>query len=265
MDEQYVDRNTYRGGQVPQRRQCVSLTGVLVPVGIHRAFRNRFYMAVATALNVNDNIIPIMPEIHASRLFPEHSDEVKLQFLKELVAICADLKFRIYRVGYFETSQITEMCKDRKGILSLCFSGLLHCLEGELARNEIWPVMESDNSAQQDCVFAGTIQNIDYLTTVIGSAIMSVNNDNLGELHYSTKRSAYGTIADCVSYLLDASFLQSLGLIRSPFKAKVAEIAFGLKSTIAFDEIIELKIERPPQGYVGKGPLRYAYPITPTD
>ena len=80
MDEQYSDHRTYHGGQVPQRRECVSLTGVLIPTGIHGAFRRRFYKAVAAALDIKNYTIPALPEIHASKLFPEHSDEVKFQF-----------------------------------------------------------------------------------------------------------------------------------------------------------------------------------------
>ena len=80
--------------------------------------------------------------------------------------------------------------------------------------------METDNLREQDRLFAGAIQNIDYLSIVIGNAIMSIKNENLGELHYSTKRSAYGTIADCVSYLLDAKFLRSLGPTTSTVQRK---------------------------------------------
>ena len=59
----------------------------------------------------------------------------KLSFsFKEIVTVCANLEFRVFRVGYFETPQIIAMCKDRKGILSLCFSGLLHCLKVSLPK-----------------------------------------------------------------------------------------------------------------------------------
>ncbi|MEM1045414.1 MAG: hypothetical protein AAGL24_04655 [Pseudomonadota bacterium] len=265
MDEQYVDPKSYRDGPACQRRRCISLTGVLIPANIHGIFRSRFYGAVATALDIDDNIIPKIPEIHAVELFPDQNDEAKFQFLEDLVALCVELNFQIYRVVYYETPKLLRSFQDRKEILGLCFSGLLHCLENELARNEVWPVMESDNSPKQDKLFAGHIQCIDYLSFLIGNESMSIDNGNLGELHYSTKRSAYGAVTDCISYLLDAKFLRSLDITASTFKQKLAEIAMKLEPLIMFDEIIEMKFEKPPPGYVSQGPYRYVFPITPTD
>lgn len=266
MDEQYINPDTYRDGQTSRRKKCVSLTGVLIPTDIHGTFRSRFYKAVAKALGVTNKIIPAMPEIHASNLFPDHSNDVKYQFLEEIVKICADLNFRVFRVAYHETPQLIDMYKNSKRILGLCFTSLLFCLEEELAQNEIWPVMETDNSPSQDRIFGGLIQDIDYMSTVVGTKSISIDNGNLGELHYSTKRSAYGTVTDCISYLLDArSFVQSGGSIASPFKQKLAEIAANLEPLIAFNEIIEMKFENPPHGYIASGPLRYAVPITPAD
>lgn len=265
MDEQYIDPKTYRNAHAPQRRPCVSLTGVLIPTDIHAGFRKRFYQAVTTALDIRDNVIPAMPEIHASDLFPGLRDEVKFNFLEEVVTICTEMNFRIFRVGYFETPQLISMLKDRRGILSVCFFGLLSCLKDELSRNEIWPVMETDNSPEQDRTFAGQIQSIDYLTSITGGKSMSIDNGNLGELLYSTKRSAYGTVTDCISYLLDARFLQSLGPIASPFKQKLAAIALKLEPLIVFNEIIEMKFESPPLGYISNGPIRYVVRVEPKD
>lgn len=266
MDEQYIDPNTHRNGETSRRKKCVSLTGVLIPTDIHRTFRSRYYEAVGKALG-DSNDFPELPVIHASKLFPDHSDDVKYQFLEEVVQICADLNFRVFRVGYYVTPQLVSVlkCNKPQKILNICFSSLLFCLEEELAKNEIWPVMETDNSSHQDRVFAGLIQTTDYISAVIGTGSLSINNENLGELHYSTKRSAYGTVTDCISYLLDArSSVESLGAIASPFKQKLAEIAAKLEPLTAFNEIIEMNFEIPPHGYIAKGPFRYAFPIAPS-
>lgn len=266
MDEQYIDPNTHRNGETSRRKKCVSLTGVLIPTDIHRTFRSRYYQAVGRALG-GSNDFPELPVIHASRLFPDHTDDVKYQFLEEIVQICADLEFRVFRVGYYVTPQLISVLNigNPQKILSLCFSSLLFCLEEELAKNEIWPVMETDNSSHQDRIFAGLIQTTDYISAVIGPGPLSIDNGNLGELHYSTKRSAYGTVTDCISYLLDAgSSVEALATFTSPFKQRLAEIAANLGPLTAFNEIIEMNFEPPPHGYVAKGPLRYGVPIAPS-
>ncbi|TAZ83587.1 hypothetical protein ELH72_10220 [Rhizobium ruizarguesonis] len=263
MDEQYIDPDTHRNGERSGRKKFVSLTGLLIPTDVHKTFRSRYYKAVGKALDVL-NGFPELPVIHASKLFPDHSDDVKYQFLEEVVQICADLDFRVIRVGYYATPQLISVFNfnNPQKILNLCFSSMLHCIEDELTQNEIWPVMETDNSSHQDRIFAGLIQATDYISAVIGTGPLSINNENLGELHYSTKRSAYGTVTDCISYLLDAgSSVASLGAIASPFKQKLAEIAANLVPLTAFNEIIEMKFEIPPRGYIAKGPLRYAFPI----
>ena len=86
MDEQYIDANTHRNGETSRRKKCVSLTGVLIPTDIHKTFRSRYYKAVGKALGVS-NGFPELPVIHASKLFPGHSDDVKYQFLEEVVQI----------------------------------------------------------------------------------------------------------------------------------------------------------------------------------
>ncbi|WP_141502420.1 hypothetical protein [Rhizobium sp. J15] len=264
MDEQYVEPQTDRSKGTKQRKRCLSLTGVLIPTNVHSTFRQRFYQEIATALNIDGNNIPEIPEIHASNLFREQPDAVKYHFLKGIVSICLDLNFLIYRVGYYRTLRMDESFKDPKSILGLCFLGLLSCLKDQLIQNEIWPVMETDNTKDQDRHFAGQVQQIDYLSSLIGRECMSIDNCNLGELHYTTKRSSYGSVADCISYMLDARFLLSSGHEISPFKRKLAEIAVELDPLIMFDEIIEMKFEKPPSGYIGEGPFRYTFPISPT-
>jgi hypothetical protein len=266
MDEQYIDLRTFRSGQASVRPEYTSLTGVLIPSGIHSVFRARFYALVADALGTKITIvIPQLTEIHASRLFPEHDDITRFSFLEGVVKLSVDMDFHVYRVGYYNSTELKSILHKPKDIVGLCFGSLLQCLQSELEANEIWPVMETDRSTDQDRMFAGQIQTIDYLTAMIGKKLVSVDNSNLGELHYSTKRSAYGTIADSIAYLLDARFLKAAGYSLTPFKERLAEIALGLERSIVFDEIIELQFNAPPSGYVGKGPYRYMSRIQPKD
>lgn len=237
---------------------------MLVPTNQHRVFRERFYRAVASAIGSTVRAVQEMPEIHAKDLLRGFDDEVKLQFLTELVALCVDLKFRIYRVGYYEDPEVLSVFKHRKALLALSFVGLLHCLEDELSQSEIWPVVETDFSAEQVRHFPGVIQNLDYLTAILGKSFVTIDNRNLGEVLYSTKRSAYGATVDCIAYLLDAKFRGWSGGIASPFKQQLIDIAERLDSIIEFNEIIALKLEAAPPGYVGKGPFRYARRMLPS-
>ena len=263
MDEHYSDPNTYRSNVIHRRQAATSLTGVTVPVSIHRNFRKQYYQAVAEAISRADNVIQSLPIIHASNLFPDRDDFVKLDFLRKIVFMTIEFGLKVYRVGYYETPELVQTTGGRTGILGLCFSSLLYCLSEELAENELWPVMETDRSASQDEAFAGHIQRIDYFTALIGKANVLIDNANLGELHYSSKKSVYGAVTDCISYLLDARSLKSAGAAITPFKKQIAAIADGLTPSIVFDEIITMKFEEPPYGYRAQGPFRYMTPLVP--
>jgi hypothetical protein len=104
---------------------------------------------------------------------------------------------------------------------------------------------------------------LDYMTVRLGKESVSVDNRNLGEVLYTTKRSAHGSVVDCVAYLLHLAFLRSIGHTQTAFKQRLADIASGLSSAIACDEVIELKFEHPPTGYTPTGPIRFAFPMTP--
>ena len=263
MDEHYADPMTHRPGHGMLRRPAASLTGVTVPLDIHREFRQRYYHCVAEAVGQLDGALLALPIVHAAKLFPGVEDAKKFAFLESIVSMVLEFKFTVYRVGYYETPEVMQMVGSRQGLVGLCFSSLLHCLTEELATNELWPVMETDRSNDQDRSFAGHIQAIDYFTALVGSANMSVDNSNLGEMLYSTKKSSYGSVADIVSYLLEARTTKLAGITLSDFKTRLAEIADALIPAVAFDEIIDLKSEDAPPVYEGKGPFRYAPPIVP--
>lgn len=259
MDERYADNS------LPAPLRATVLTGVLMPTDTHRQFRDRFYELVITALGDTENVISAMPAIHASELFPEKNDGIRFDFLTGIVDLIVRLQFPIYRIGYTVSHAARVFKKGERETLSLCFMGMLFCLKEQLETHTIWPVMEYDGTALQDQGFAGTVQGLSYYASRIGPQNCSIDNANLGEVLYTTKRSASGATVDCVAYLLHARHLREKGVALSPFKARLAEIADPLSSVIAFDEIIDLKQEHPPKGHRGNGPIRYVVRIEPHD
>jgi hypothetical protein len=260
MDEKYAEQSA------PAHARATSLTGILIPTSKHREFRAGFYKLVNKAIGDPDGLISPMPVIHAMALLPGTDDDTKFNSLEGLVSLINNLEFRTYRVGYRPTSALLALPgMTKQGIVGLCFMGMLGCLKEALTTSVIWPVMEIDQTAAQDRAFAGMLQNADYLTARLGASAMSLDNENLGEVLYTTKRSAYGSTVDCVAYLLDAKFLRTIGQPLTPFKARLADIASGLDPTIAFDEVIEIRFENPPAGYLSNGPARFMFPIIPKD
>lgn len=260
MDERYADHDA------PKSAKATSLTGVLTPADTHGAIRERFYGLIREAVGSSGRLIVPLPKIHASNLLPEADDETRFSFLEGLVRLINDFELRIYRIGYLHSPQSFRVVKHEIGLLGLCFQSMLHCIETELVESAVWPVMEVDASnPKHDQSFAGLVQELDYITANLGSSSMSINNHNLGEVLYTTKRSAHGAIVDCIAYLLHARFLKLSKCDLTAFKERLATIASGLSLAVCFDEIIELQIGRPPRGYVPTGPLRFAFPITPKD
>lgn len=252
MDERYPDRH------LPRDAQSTTLTGVLFDALGHRNMRDGFYDLIEQALGDQEGHISAMPLIHASELFPAKGDEIKYQFLEGVVELVRALDLKIIRIGYSKSSiEDTE----EEDVMGLLFTSFLGCLKPLLDRGMIWPVMETDQSKSQDRAFAGLMQNLDYLTSRFGIENTSVDNTNLGEVLYTTKRSAYGSIVDCIAYLLHTRELKARGISLSKFKTRLAEIADGLSQNLFFEEIIHLQLGWPPPDYVFNGPIRYKVAI----
>jgi hypothetical protein len=242
MDEKYADDGA------PAKARATALVGILVPAASHPSFRSRFYELLAVALGATKTVIPAIPKIHASELFPGRTDEERFAFLEGLVTIVNELGFRVYRVGYLKTPKMIQLIKSEKNIPGLCFGEILRSLESELVNSAVWPVMETDGSEPQDQAFGGTLQFVDYAASLIGKGSISLDTENLGEVLYSRKRSAHGALVDCVTYLLHMKWLRSIGLTQTPYKEHLADIASGLDPAIAVDEIIRMRVGLPPEG-----------------
>lgn len=240
MDEKYAEPAD------PQRTRVTSLTGVLVPAAAQPTFRNRYYRLIAKTIADPPNTVSAMPVVHAASIFPQFGgdDTKRFEFVQGLVEIVTSLGFKIYRVGYLRTPETVRVFGDEKHTLGLCFQGLLAVLSSELEASQIWPVMEIDQTAKQDETFAGYIQRLDYFTTRLPAGAVSINNENLGEVHYVTKKSAHGTVADFAAYLRHVRYLAREGISLTPFKQRLAEIAAPLDGVTAYDKVIEMKFEQ---------------------
>ena len=73
-------------------------------------------------------------------------------------------------------------------------------------------------------------------------------NENIGEILYTKIRSAYDAVVDCVGYLLYLKWLRSIGQTQTPYKYKerLADIAAGLTPAVAYDDVIHMRIHKPP-------------------
>lgn len=242
MDEFYSEHKTFKHEKSKNRPEYVALTGLIVPAGIRSEFRGRFYRAVAKALDIPANTVPELPQIHGSVLFPEHPDDVKFSFLADVIKACVELDLGVVRFGYYLTPELKNLIPNKKEILGLCFNGMLN-VAAILKTTEVWPVIEADQTADQDRIFAGGLQRIDFMISHIGTHLVGVDNSNLGELLYCSKRSIYGTTVDLISYLLDARFLRLSGIAVTEYKEKLASLAAVLEPMIVQDQIVRMNIE----------------------
>lgn len=237
MDEKFA-RPGSRG-----RAKVTALAGVLIPAHIHSEVRSRYYRLLAELTGSNGGTISWLPVIHASNLLPEYDDEVRIRFLREIVEIVISFNLRIYRVAYGHGRFLSEvMHNEEKDLLGLCFLGMLSVIKSELEYSQIWPVMEMDGSKIQERNFSRLIQQVDYLSEIdsIRDSI-TVDNANLGEVLYSNKKSAHGSIVDIVSYLRDLLYMRQIGEELTPFKEKLASLGEDLNAAVSFDEVIWLK------------------------
>jgi hypothetical protein len=238
MDEKCADP------ALPPAMRVTSLTGVLINPEVHASFRAQFYSLLNKVRGDPDGTVSALTTIHAAELFPEYGtdDSRRIEFVQGLVKLMLVNQIRIFRVGYVWSPKMKEVFKTEKAVLGMCFDGVLRVLANELQTNQIWPVMETDRTSAQDQTFAGLVRNLDYYTTRLSVAAMSLDNSNLGEVLFSTKNSTYGTVVDFAAYLLHLRFLKSQGLALTPFKEQLAAIAAPLDEVTERNETIEMQI-----------------------
>ena len=210
IDEKYGDAN------VPIGHQAVSITCMLVPAKRHKEFRAKYYDLVRDAIaSPDERVINWMEQkhFHGASLLREFTDEVRYAFLEGLVELVNELNFRIIRQGYNTTRKLYSNFGNEKGVFGLCFASILHILRTVIEDKQVWPVIEIDRSPSQDKHTAGMMQQADYVASYpfITQELMWLKDSNFGEVFYMTKSSGYGSVVDCVGYLLHAKWRQSKG------------------------------------------------------
>lgn len=244
--------------------KATSLTALIVDPERHSDTRASYYALLLGAIPREPGVWPNLPDVHAMNLFPDATDEVRLDFLLGVARLALTQDFQIYRVGYKNNRHFGESSGDEKHVLSLCLTSIQFCIERDNIGHVIWPVMELDRSYKnQDQRFPGSMQNLDWMTTVFDGAGMSLDNQRWGEILYHTKRSIYGAMTDCFSYILHQRFRRDAGEVLTEFKRQVAAIGDDLAPLFGHNEVIDLHIGQPPEGYKSEGPIRFVTPIVP--
>ena len=245
MDEKYIDPNASSAMQV------TSLTGLLVAADTYTRFRDRFLNIVP---GFDDGPRNLTAEIHASKLFPSKSDDVHFEFYRRLVGLINELECGVYRRGFNFTPSHPMLQKNEKGLVGLCFKSMLISIDDHEDYAQIWPVMETDRTNEQDDNFAGYIRWMDQATAylnAVGDGVENlidddymVDNARFGDVHYVTKRSIAGNAADCLAYLLHCKWLYEMGLHITNYKSQIAEIAAELQPSIVDNYVGSFHLER---------------------
>ena len=257
MDEKYPDT------KAPHSMQVTSLTGLLIASDQFIRFREEFFRIVPGFDQGADNS-PV--EIHASNLFPGRPDEEHFQFYSGLVSLVNDFKCSVYRRGFNFMPDHELLRKKQKDLLGLCFRSMLISVDDFEYFGQIWPVMETDRSKEQDEIFAGYMRWMDQATAYlnwVGDGVEElidddymVDNSRFGDLHYVTKKSIGGIAADCLAYLLHCKWLDDEGFPITGYKARLAAIASTLRPSRVDDYVgsfrLEIEREGPNRPLVGR-------------
>ena len=247
MDEKYPDTN------VPPSMQVTSLTGLLIASDQFIRFRDEFCKIVP---GFDQGAANFPMEIHANNLFRGRPDEEHFQFYNGLVSLFNDFKCSVYRRGFNFMPDHALLRKKQKNLLSLCFKSMLISVDDFEYFGQIWPVMETDRSNEQDELFAGYMRWMDQATAYlnwVGDGVEElidddymVDNSRFGDLHYVTKKSIGGIAADCLAYLLHCKWLDEEGFPTTGYKARLAAIASTLSPSRIDDYVgsFRLEIER---------------------
>ena len=249
MDEKYPD------SKAPASMQVTSLTGLLIASDQFISFRDAFFRIVPGFDQGADNF-PV--ETHASNLFPERPDEEHFQFYRGLVSLVNDLNCRVYRRGFNFIPDHELLRKKQKDLLGLCFRSMLISVEDFEYFGQIWPVMETDRSKEQDENFAGYMRWMDQATAYLnwaGDGVEElidedymVDNSRFGDLHYVTKKSVGGIAADCLAYLLHCKWLDDKGFPTTGYKGQLAAIASTLGPSIIDDYVGSFRLDNECEG-----------------
>ena len=86
-----------------------SLTGLLVPAHQYADLRVQFYEILQWAIRPQEHAVGWSPELHANRLLPDKNDDTRLETLEKVVDLVVSNHLKVYRVGYFVTTNLQKM------------------------------------------------------------------------------------------------------------------------------------------------------------
>lgn len=244
MDEKYIDPKASASNQV------TSLTGLLVAADAYPRFRDGILKIVP---GFDDGPKNLATDIHASELFPGKCDDVHFDFYRKLVRLINELECGVYRRGFSFIPSDPMLQKNEKRLVGLCFRSILISIEDYEDYAQIWPVMETDRTNEQDENFAGYVRWMDQATAYLnatGDGVENlidddymVDNSRFGDVHYVTKKSIVGNAADCVAYLLHCKWLDEKGFRITDYKARLAAIATDLQPSIVDDYVGSFRLD----------------------
>ena len=250
MDEKYPDYKS------PPSMQVTSLTGLLIGSDQFISFRDAFFR-ILPGFDQGAEHFPV--EIHAGDLFRGRPDEEHSRFYSGLVSLVNDFKCSVYRRGFNFVAGHELLRKKQKDLLGLCFRSILISVEDFEHFGQIWPVMETDGSKEQDENFAGFKRWMDEATAYlnwsgdgVGALIdddIMVDSSRFGDLHYVTKKSIGGIAVDCLAYLLHCKWLDENGFPTTAYKTRLASIATALSPAIVDDYVGSFRIDSQPEGF----------------
>ena len=241
--------------KAPPDAQVTSLTGILVPSEAHGSLRTRVLRLISETVDGLDDPVSGLGRVVPGNLLPEQDDPARAAFLEGLVSLVNASGAAVYRIGYRKTygtiSQLEYLCGSAdlvtgQNLVGLCLSSIVRCMRKELGTSRIWPVVERTEGPGWSAITMPVETPFD--------------DPNLGDVLYGSKRSAHGTTAECVAYLLHLGWLRSMGVRQMPFAEELAGIAAGLDPLIAVNEVIDLKVQQPPPGYAAEGPIPLRVP-----
>lgn len=245
LDEKYADPGTSHDLQV------TSLTGVLLTSSQLVPFRHMYFGLLNDLFPSRPKRLPNFIEVHASNLFPdEPNDEVRYEFMQNLVSIVNEMQLPVMRIGYRRNSDAQKLYEsaglwrnyqefEKKALLSLCFSGFKSALDSSEAL--VFYHMETDNSDLQYHTFQRSTTNTQWVGKFLFPESMSIDPDKTGDVSFYAKGSPYGVLPDCMGYLLHLRWRRGQGACLRPYGRRMTEIFDDIDEELIREQVVDIQ------------------------
>ena len=246
LDEKYADTDT------SHELQLTSLTGVLLTSSQLVPFRHSYFDLLNDLFPSRPKRLPKFVDVHASNLFPnETDDEIRFNFMENLIAIVNEMQLPVRRVGYrrncdaqklFESAGLWSNYQEfeKKALLSLCFSGFKSAFDSSEAL--VFYHMETDNSDQQYHTFQRSTTDTQWVGKFWFPESMSIDPDKIGDVSFYAKGSPYGVLPDCMGYLLHLRWRRNQGDCLKPYGLRMTEIFNDIDEELIREEVVDTQL-----------------------